>query len=174
MFNDISMCQYWFKKKHTLTKITWFFSRFNERYLLMHAAWLWTLGGIKESAFYMGALLIWNTQSQGMSPLVVQHASSMQLTHLVPNPKYDRRSRSISWLLMPPGSLRRQNISSHGIGCAGQMSSCLPWGKISTTCVISDLRTDRKYKNLCMSPKSNTAQQGLMICGSNYGWWLTL
>ena len=43
-----------------------------------------------------------------------------------------------------PGSLRRQDISSHDIYFVEYVGSCLTWGRISTTCVVSMWRNDTK------------------------------
>ena len=44
-----------------------------------------------------------------------------------------------------PGSLFRQDISTHGTDYAKKVSFCLTWGRISDTCVMSMWRNDRNY-----------------------------
>ena len=47
-----------------------------------------------------------------------------------------------------PGSFHRHVISSHNIHCMQRRYPCLPWEWISTTCGISVLRNDMKYKSV--------------------------
>ena len=61
-----------------------------------------------------------------------------------------------------PGSLRRQDISSHDIDSVEEVGSCLIWGRISTTCVISMWRNDTKCEYMFMFPLKNLARKGLM------------
>ena len=56
-----------------------------------------------------------------------------------------------------------QDISSHDID---QVSPCLTWGRISTTCVISVWRIDIKCKCMFMFPLENLACKGLIILTS--------
>ena len=51
-----------------------------------------------------------------------------------------------------PGSLCRQDTSSHDIDYVEWVGPCLIWGRISTTCVISMWRNDMKCKYLFYVP----------------------
>ena len=48
------------------------------------------------------------------------------------------------------GSLRRQDISTHGIAYVEWVSSCFKLGKISTTCIMSMLRNSINCKYILM------------------------
>ena len=60
-----------------------------------------------------------------------------------------------------PGSLRRQDISSHGIDYVEYLGPGLTWGRISSTCVISMWRNDIKCKYMFMFPQKKLARRGL-------------
>ena len=49
-------------------------------------------------------------------------------------------------------SLRRMDITTHGINYIGYVGSCLIWGRISITCVISMRRNDIKCKYMFFFP----------------------
>ena len=66
-----------------------------------------------------------------------------------------------------PGSLRRQDISSHDIDYVEYVGPCLTWIRISSTWVISMLRNDIKCKYLFMSAL-NLARKGLTLMGGPY------
>ena len=51
-----------------------------------------------------------------------------------------------------PGSLRRQNISSHDIDYAEYVGPGLTWGRILSTCVISLWSNETKCKYMFMFP----------------------
>ena len=61
------------------------------------------------------------------------------------------------------GSLRRQDISSHGIDWVEYVSLGLTWGRILSTCVISMWSNDIKCKYIFMLPLNNLARKGLML-----------
>ena len=56
-----------------------------------------------------------------------------------------------------PGSLRRQDISTHDIEYVLYVCSCPTWGRISTTCVMSMWRNDMKCKYMFLFPLKNLA-----------------
>ena len=60
-----------------------------------------------------------------------------------------------------PGSLRRQDISSHDIDYVEEAGPCLTWGGISTTCVLLVWRNDIKYKYMLSLKK--VARKGLRV-----------
>ena len=60
-----------------------------------------------------------------------------------------------------PGDFRRQDINTHGIDYVQQLSSCLTWGRISTTCALSMWRKDMKCKYVFWFPLKNLAHKGL-------------
>ena len=59
-----------------------------------------------------------------------------------------------------PGSLRRQDISSHDIDYEEYVGPGLTWGRILSTCVISMWSNDMKCKYMCMIPLKNLAHKG--------------
>ena len=61
-----------------------------------------------------------------------------------------------------PGSWRRQDISSHDIDHVEEVGSCLIWGRISTTCVVSMWRNDTKCEYMFMFPLKNFGRKGLI------------
>ena len=68
-----------------------------------------------------------------------------------------------------PGSLRRQDISSHGIDYV-ELGPGLTWERISGTCVISMWSNDIKCKYMFMFPLKNLARKELthvsLLCSS--------
>ena len=80
----------------------------------------------------------------------------------VRGPSYLGLTRSISWLLMP-GSLRRQDISSHDIDYAEYVSPGRTSGRILSTCVISMWSNDLKCKYILMFPLKNLAHKVLTL-----------
>ena len=60
-----------------------------------------------------------------------------------------------------PGSLRRQNISSHDIDYVEEAGPCLTRGGISTACVLLVGRNDIKYEYMFMFFLKNLARKGL-------------
>ena len=66
-----------------------------------------------------------------------------------------------------PGSLRRQDISSHDIDYIEYVGPSLIWGKILSTCVKSMWRNDIKCKYMFMFPQKNLARKGLI----KQDWW---
>ena len=60
-----------------------------------------------------------------------------------------------------PGSLCHQDISTHDINYEEYVSSCLTWGKTSTTCVMSVWRNDKNCSYIFMFPVKNSACEGL-------------
>ena len=54
-----------------------------------------------------------------------------------------------------PGSLRRQDNSSHDIDYVEYVSPGLTWGRILSTCVISMWSNDLKYKYMFIFPLKN-------------------
>ena len=62
-----------------------------------------------------------------------------------------------------PGSLRRQDISSHDIDYVKCVSPGLTWGRILSTCVISMWSNDIKCKYMFMFPLKNLARKGLRV-----------
>ena len=79
--------------------------------------------------------------------------SALSLTLNVRGPSYHGLTRSIS--------LRRQNISSHDIDYVEYVGSCLTWGRILSTCVISMWSNDIKCKYMFMFPLKKLARKGL-------------
>ena len=81
-----------------------------------------------------------------------------------------------------PGSLRRQDISTHDIDYVEYVSSCLTWGRVSTTCIMSMWRNNRKCKYMFLFTLKNSACKGLEIgyqnnnpsngCQSDMPYWL--
>ena len=74
-------------------------------------------------------------------------------------------TRSISWLLMPwllmsPGHQQPW----YWLRYVEKVGSCLIWGRISTTCIISMWRNDTKCKYMFMFPLKNLARKGLNAC----------
>ena len=67
------------------------------------------------------------------------------------------RSISCWW----PGSLCRQDISSHDIDYVEYVAAGLTWGRILSTCVISMWSNDIKCKYMFMFPLKNLARKGL-------------
>ena len=64
-----------------------------------------------------------------------------------------------------PGSLRRQNISSHDIDYVEYVGPGLTWGRILSTCVISMWSNDIKWKCMFMFPLKILARKELTHCG---------
>ena len=62
-----------------------------------------------------------------------------------------------------PGSLRRQDISTHDIDYVELVRFCLTWARISTTCVMSMWRNGIKHKYIFLFPLKNLACKGLML-----------
>ena len=77
-------------------------------------------------------------------------------------PSYLGLTRSISWLLRCPGSLCRQDISSHDIGYVEYVGPGLTWGRILSTCVISMWSNDIKCKYMFMFLLQNLACKELI------------
>ena len=67
-----------------------------------------------------------------------------------------------------PSYLRRQDISSHDVDHVDYVGSCLIWGRISTTCVVSMWRNDIKCEYMFIFPLKNLACKGM------YSLWLIL
>ena len=65
-----------------------------------------------------------------------------------------------------PGLSRHQDISTHDIDYAEYVSSCITWGRISTTCVMSVWRNDRTCIYIFMFPLNNSTCNGL----THWGW----
>ena len=62
-----------------------------------------------------------------------------------------------------PGSLRRQDISSHNIDYVEYVSPGLTWERILSTCVISMWSNDIKCKYMFYVPSENLAHKGLSL-----------
>ena len=62
-----------------------------------------------------------------------------------------------------PGSLRRQDISSHDIDYIEYLGPSLAWGSILSTRVISMWRNDTKCKYMFMFSLKNLARKGLIL-----------
>ena len=62
-----------------------------------------------------------------------------------------------------PGSLRRQHISTHDIDYLEWVSTCLTWGRISTTCVMTIWWNDIKCKYMFLLPLKTWARKGLTL-----------
>ena len=60
-----------------------------------------------------------------------------------------------------PGFLCRQDISTHDIDYAEYVSSCLTWGRISTTCVMSMWKNGKMWIYVFLFPLKNSASKGL-------------
>ena len=60
-----------------------------------------------------------------------------------------------------PGSLRRQDISSHDIDYVEYVGPGLTWGRILSTCVILMWSNDIKCKYMFVFPLKNLARKGL-------------
>ena len=60
-----------------------------------------------------------------------------------------------------PGSLRRQDVSSHDIDYVEYVGPGLTWGSILSTCVISMWSNDMKCKYMFKFPLKNLARKGL-------------
>ena len=92
---------------------------------------------------------------------VISWKPHIVLTLNVRGPSYLGLARSISgcWC---PGSLRRQDISSHDIDYIEYVGPYLTWGRILSTCVISMWRNDIKYMYMFMVTLKNLAHNGLM------------
>ena len=83
-------------------------------------------------------------------------------------PSYFRLTRSVSWLLMPWLLMSPEHQQPWYWLCRiGRFFSCLVWGRISTTCVISMWRNDTKCKYMFMFPLKNLSRKGL-IMGISY------
>ena len=61
-----------------------------------------------------------------------------------------------------PASLCCQDISTNDIDYVEQASSCLTWGIISTSCVMSMWRNDIKCKYMFLFPLKKLARKGLI------------
>ena len=61
-----------------------------------------------------------------------------------------------------PGSLGRQDISSHDIDYMKYLGPSLAWGRILSTCFISMWRNDTKCKYMFMFLLKNLARKGLI------------
>ena len=64
-----------------------------------------------------------------------------------------------------PGSLHRQDISTHDINYVKFVSSYLTWGRISTMCVMSIWTNGIKFKFMFSLPLTNLAWKGLTHWG---------
>ena len=62
-----------------------------------------------------------------------------------------------------PGSLRRQDISSHDIDNIECVSPSLTWGRILSTCVKSIWRNDKMQIYVYVPPEKNLVSKGLII-----------
>ena len=67
-----------------------------------------------------------------------------------------------------PGSLRRQDISSHDIDYVEYVGPGLTWVSISSTCVISMWNNDIKCKYMFMFPLKNLACKGLKMSSAKW------
>ena len=63
-----------------------------------------------------------------------------------------------------PGSLCRQDISTHDIDYIEQVSSCLAWGRISTTCVMSVWRNYINCRYVFVFIRKNLLCEGFIEC----------
>ena len=89
--------------------------------------------------------------------------TAMALTLNVRGPSYLGLTRSISWLLIP-GSLRRQDTSSHDIDYIVCVGPSLTRGRILNTCVKSMWSNDIKCKYMFLLPLKNLARNlGLIL-----------
>ena len=73
-----------------------------------------------------------------------------------------------------PGSLRRQDISSHDIDYVECVGPSLTWGSILSTCIISMWSNGIKCKYMFMFPLKNLARKGLSWAGHSLRQWNVL
>ena len=126
-------------RKYTTQEITFMIRISNWNFVRVPKAWLW--------AHVQSFILKFWSQA-----LILQYTNFERIFW---------RARE-TLVKQPPGSLRRQAISSHDIDYEEYVGPGLTWGRILSTCVMSMWSNDIKCKYMFILPLKNLARKGFI------------